>query len=99
MSSRKQFRAVFSKVLQVTVTADFASAAASVSNGVNVAVQGAVPGDFVLVTPAALTSPAPSGGFSGVVNAANQVRVVYHNDSGGTVDLPSQSLRVTVLGW
>jgi hypothetical protein len=86
-------------VLSTTVTADFASAVASASVGVNVTVQGAVPGDFVLVAPAAVTSPAPSGGFSGVVTAANTVRVVYHNDSAGTVDLPSQSVRITVLGW
>lgn len=99
MSFAKQFRAVFSKVLRTTVTADFGSAVASASVGANVTVSGAAVGDFVLVTPNALTSPLPSGGFSGVVTAANTVRVVYHNDSAGTVDLPSQTLRIVVLGY
>lgn len=93
----RNFRDMFQMVGRARVTADFASAAASVSNGVNVTVSGAQFGDFVLVAPAAVTSPLPSGGFTGVVTAANTVRVVYHNDSAGTVDLPSQTLNVVVL--
>lgn len=99
MSFAKTFRGTFSKVIRATVTADFASAAASVSSGVTVAVVGARPGDFVLVTPSALTSPLPSGGFSGVVIANDSVRVVYNNDSAGTVDLPSQTLKIVLLAY
>jgi hypothetical protein len=100
----RQFRDIFPSVIIQKSAVNFASAAASVSNGANVTVTGAGLGDLVLVTPGpevagstAFPSPAPSGGFTGVVTAADTVRVVYHNDSAGTVDLDSIVLTIIVL--
>jgi hypothetical protein len=100
--ARRQFQDAFPDVIIQRSTVNFASAAASVSNGANVTVPGAGIGDIVLVTGAGeadgtFPSPAISGSFGGAVTAANTVRVVYHNDSAGTVDLDAITVVIVVL--
>lgn len=80
-----------------SVTYDPPSLAAGVAANTTVTVTGAAVGDTVLATHTSVETAATSWVVTGYVSAANTVRVVILNGTGGTVDLGSGTLRVQVF--
>lgn len=62
--------------------------------GINITVNGAAVGDFVIVAPGVSTQDMT---FSGCVSAPNTVRVTLSNQTGGPIDLASSTWKVKVL--
>jgi hypothetical protein len=87
-------RAVVAGILTGSATYDAASLADGVGATTTVTVTGAALGDYVLVSHgvdlAGIT-------VTGYVSAADTVSVRFQNESGGTLDLASSTLRALVL--
>jgi hypothetical protein len=83
------------RVLSATATWDPTSLADGASGATVVGVTGAAVGDPVFVGFSSLT--AGNWQISGTVSSADNVTVSLFNKTGGTVDLPSGTLRVTVF--
>lgn len=92
--NRRQFLHLFSDAIPFKAPVDFASAADAETQGANVTVAGAALGDFVLIAPgvdvADLTLDAR-------VTAADTVTVTVNNNTGGAVNLASQTIKGVVL--
>lgn len=82
-----------------SATIDFASVADNASSATsNVTVTGAVAGDFVLAVSASGNIDTTNGiTLTGKVTSTNTVGVVLQNDSGGSFDPASQTIRVLVI--
>lgn len=80
-----------------SVTYDPPSLATGLAANTTVTVTGAAVGDTVLATHSSIETAATSWIVTGYVSAANTVRVVILNVTGGTVDLASGTLRVRVF--
>lgn len=83
--------------LTASTTWDPGSLAAGVAANTTVTVANAAPGDTVLATHSTVQTAATSWILTGYVSAADTVRVVLLNATGGTVDLASGTLRVRVF--
>ena len=88
-------------VNQPSLTASSTWDPGSLGNGVaantTITVTNAAVGDTVLATHSSVETAATSWILTGYVSAANTVRVVLLNVTGGTVDLASGTLRVRVF--
>lgn len=92
--ARRQFQSVFDTVICSKQTADIASLADAAGATQTFTVAGAALGDFVIVS----TSLDRQGiTVTAYVSAANTVAVRVQNESGGAVDLASQSFNLLVL--
>lgn len=93
-SARRQFQDVFKEVITYQGTLDLGSAADSGFASSDVTVTGAALGDFVLCSLGVDTVDTVIGA---AVTAANKVTVTVQNDTGGSVDLASTTVRIAVL--
>lgn len=92
--NRRQFLHIFDDAIPFKLTADFASTLDGDEAAVDLAVPGAALGDFVLVAPGIdLTDLV----LAASVTAADVVTVVVANNTGGTIDLASQTITGVVL--
>lgn len=80
-----------------SATYDPPSLANGAAANTTVTVNGAVVGDTVLATHSSVQTAATSWILTGYVSAADTVRIVLLNATGGTVDLGSGTLRVRVF--
>lgn len=90
----KQFQGMFSEMWKVTCTLDAGSLADAAGESDTIAVPGVALGDMVLgfstgVDRAGIT-------ITGYVSAANVVTLRVQNESGGTVDLASTTVKLVV---
>lgn len=92
--ARRQFQAVFDGVICVKATLDPASLADGVGETDTVAVPGAKLGDFVL---ASLGVDAAGITVTAYVSATDVVSYRIQNESGGVLDLASNTIKVLVL--
>lgn len=87
--------AVLKKMLSATATYDPPSTANGAAWSTTITVTGAAVGDNVMVSHSSVTSG--DWNLYGYVSAANTVTVYGRNNTGGTVDLASGTLRATVF--
>lgn len=91
----RQFRDVFGEVIPFKATVDFASSAAGTGSAVDVTVDGAELGDFVLISP---TLDVADAQLEGYVTASGVVTVNFQaNTLSGTEDPASQTINGLVL--
>ena len=83
--------------LYASTTYDPGSLAAGAAANTTVTVTGAATGDTVVASHSSIDTAATSWIIYGYVSAANTVRVIIFNATGGTVDLASGTLRVRVF--
>lgn len=93
-AARRQFQAVFSSVICSKQTADIASLIDAAGASQTFTVAGAALGDMAIVSTALSTQGIT---VTANVTAANTVTVRVQNESGGTIDLASQSFYIVVL--
>lgn len=93
-SLRRQFQDVFSEVITHTSTLNVASLADGAGSTEVVAVPGAALGDFVLVS---FATDVLDVTITGYVQAAGVVELRVQNESAGTRDLASTTIRIVVL--
>lgn len=92
--ARRQFQSLFDGVICVKATLDPASLADGVGETDTVAVPGALLGDFVL---ASLGVDVAGITVTAYVSAANVVSYRIQNESGGVLDLASNTIKILVL--
>lgn len=85
------------EMIAASVTYDPPSLAAGVAANTTVTATGAATGDTVEVSHSSVDTAATSWILYGYVSAADTVRVIIFNATGGTVDLGSGTLRVRVF--
>jgi hypothetical protein len=89
-----QFRSLFGDTIPFQVTIDVASNIDAAGTTEAFSVPGAALGDFVMV---AHTLSAQAITITAYVSATDQVSIRYQNESGGTIDLASQTVYGVVL--
>lgn len=89
-----QFRGLFSDTWLVTATLDAGSLVDGAGETDDVTVPGVALGDMVLGV--SLSVDEASLTVTAYVSAANTVSIRFQNESGGTVDLASATLRMVV---
>lgn len=94
LNQQVQFRTAIEAVIPHKETVDVASLADAVGASTSITVLGASLGDFVLVA----TSLSTQGiTVTANVTAADTVIVRFQNESGGVIDLASQTVSLLVL--
>lgn len=88
------FRALYDECLTYKGTLDVASLADGVGATSSITVPGAALGDFV--SDISLSVSLAGISVTGYVSAADTVQVRFQNESGGTLDLASATLRLVV---
>lgn len=92
--ARRQFQSLFDYVIPFKATLDEPSLVDAAGDTATVAVPGAAVGDFVLVS---MGVDVAGITVTGYVSAANVVSVRFQNESTGTVDLASTTIKGVVL--
>ena len=90
-----QFRGLYSNTWLVKATIDADSLADGAGDTDTVTIPGVALGDMVLS--ASLSVDEASLIVTGYVSAANTVSIRFQNETGGTVDLASATLRLVVV--
>lgn len=90
----KQFQGMFQDMWKVTCTLDAGSLADGAGETDTITVPGVALGDIVLGASFSVDEAGLS--VTGYVSAANTVSLRVQNESGGTVDLASATVRVVV---
>lgn len=90
----KQFQGMFQDMWKVTCTLDAGSLADGAGETDTITVPGVALGDIVLGASFSVDEAGLS--VTGYVSAANTVSLRIQNESGGTVDLASATVRVVV---
>ena len=90
----KQFQGMFQDMWKVTCTLDAGSLADGAGESDTITVPGVALGDIVLGS----SSDVDRAGITvtGYVSAANTVTLRFQNESGGTVDLASSTVRLEI---
>lgn len=92
--ARRQFQDCFTEILAAKATVDVASLADAVGASQTVTIPGVALGDVVLAVSHGVSTQGIS--VTADVTAADTVTVRFQNESGGTLDLASTTLRVIV---
>lgn len=92
--ARRQFQALFDGAIPFKATLNEPSLADGVGDTATIAVPGAALGDFVLVS---MSIDEAAISVTAYVSAANVVSVRFQNESTGTLDLASATVKGIVL--
>lgn len=95
-SDQRQFRDLFKSAIPFSGAVDFASVLDGNEDDAALTVTGAAVGDLVLFSYALDNADMT---ITGQVTAANTVTFVAANNTGGTIDLASATVKGVVLAW
>lgn len=87
---------IFKRIWQVTATVDPASVSTQVTGTDTITVPGVALGDHVISKSFAVTGSEAAMTITAYVSAANTVTILYSNNTAGSVDLASGTVKLVI---